>query len=44
MNASVVIAGSQLLKHVHVTKLKIIVFVDMIMQSQQKNGSDQNNY
>ena len=33
MIASIPVAGSQLLKHVHITKLKLIVFVNMILKT-----------
>ena len=36
MNTPVLIACSQLLKQIHITKLDIISFVDMISQAKEK--------
>ena len=37
MITPVVIAGSQLLKNIHITKLQVIMLVNMIIKSQEKS-------
>ena len=44
MDHPVEVSSWQLLEYLHITSLQIIMFVYMVVKSNKKNGSGQNNY